>query len=119
MEPGSVQAGNRELAQEIARFLDEIGGAEVLAIDISGQSAFADAFVIAGASSQGQLKGLHRKTEEHLQVLGALPYNHRKRGDESGWLLLDCGAVIVHLMLKETRDFYELEKLWYDAERIW
>lgn len=118
MEPESVQTDSRQLAREIARFLAEIGGSDVVAIDISGQSAFADAFVIAGTSSQGQLKGLHRRTEEHLQTLDALPYNHRKRGDESGWLLLDCGSVIVHLMLKETRDFYELEKLWYDAERI-
>ncbi len=119
MEHESVQTDSRELARAAARFLDEIGADEVVALDISRQSGFADAFVIAGATSQGQLQGLHRRIEEYLRENGIMPQNHSKRGDESGWLLLDCGSIIVHLMLNETRLFYELEKLWYDAVPLW
>lgn len=119
MEPGSGPKDSNEIARNIARFLEESGAHNVVALDISRQSSFADAFVIAGATSQAQLQGFMRRTEEYLQETGVIPYSHRKRGDESGWIILDYGAVIVHLMLEETRVFYELEKLWFDAEPLW
>lgn len=119
MEHESVLSDSNEIARNLARFLDEIGAQEAVALDIADQSGFADAFVIAGAASQGQLQGFHRRTEEYLRDRGFVPRNHRKRGDESGWLLLDCGTVIVHLMLREMREFYELEKLWFDAKPLW
>jgi ribosome-associated protein len=120
MEPESVQTdSDTAFAEEIARFLHDAGALNVVALDISGPSAFADAFVIAGATSQGQLQGFYRRTEEFLLQFGVSPKNHRKRGDESGWLLLDCGGVVIHLMLKEIREFYEIEKIWYDAAPLW
>ncbi|SIQ22265.1 ribosome-associated protein [Alkalispirochaeta americana] len=106
-------------AREVARFLDELGATDVIALDISSQSAFTDAFVIAEANSRGQLQGFQRQVEERLFELGLLASNHRKRGDESGWYLIDCGSVIVHLMLQEQREFYGLERLWYDATVLW
>lgn len=120
MEPGSVRADNESVtARDLAIFLDDAGARDVVALDISGHSTFADTFVIAGAASQGQLSGFYRRTEEFLRERGLAPRNHRKRDDESGWLLLDYGALIVHLMLDEIRHFYELEKLWYDSETLW
>jgi ribosome-associated protein len=47
------------------------------------------------------------------------PRQSHKRDDDSGWLLLDCGSIIVHIMLEELRSFYELEKLWFDAPIIY
>ncbi|TVR70171.1 MAG: ribosome silencing factor [Spirochaetaceae bacterium] len=120
MEPESAPRDNRnDLARALARFLDESGAQHVLALDISAQSSFADCFVIAGASSQAQLGGFHRRAEEFLRERGVFPRNHRKRGDESGWLLLDCDSLVVHLMLKDIREFYDLERLWFDAELLW
>jgi ribosome-associated protein len=119
MEQESDRIDGRNAAGEIARFLDEAGARNTIALDISAHSGFADAFVIADTESRGRLQGLHRRTDEKLRELGLSARNFHKRADESGWLLLDCGSVIVHLMLEEQRAFYDLERLWYDAEVIW
>lgn len=125
MEPESDQTESRRptesrnAAGEIARYLDEAGAHDTVALDISRHSGFADAFVIADTESHGRLQGLHRRVEEKLRELGLSARNYHKRADESGWLLLDCGSIIVHLMLEEQRSFYDLERLWYDAEVIW
>lgn len=119
METESVRTDTVHAAREIAQYLDELGASRVIALDISAHSGFADCFVIAGAESQGQLQGYQRKTDEKLRELDLSTTNHRRRTDDSGWLLIDCGAIIVHLMLQEQRDFYDLERLWYDATVIW
>lgn len=119
MEEQCGPLDSNSAACRVAGFLDELGATDVIALDISSHSAFADAFVIAQANSRGQLQGFQRQVEEQLFELGLLASNHRKRGDESGWYLIDCGSVIVHLMLQEQREFYGLEKLWYDATVLW
>ncbi|MFW5828366.1 MAG: ribosome silencing factor [Alkalispirochaeta sp.] len=114
MEQSSDQTMN-EVAREIAQTLEELGAVDPIALDVSGQSSFTEAFVIAGAESLAQLRGLQRRIHEKLTELELDPRQSPRRNDESGWLLLDCDTVIVHLMLAEQRSFYELEKLWFDA----
>lgn len=114
MEQSSDQT-IRQTATEVARFLEELGAADPIALDVSGQSSFTDAFVIAGAESLAQLRGLQRRVHEKLTELDLDPRQSPRRNDESGWLLLDCDSVVLHLMLADQRAFYELEKLWFDA----
>ncbi|HKK47652.1 MAG TPA: ribosome silencing factor [Alkalispirochaeta sp.] len=104
-----------EIATEIARSLEELGALDPIALDVSGQSSFTEAFVIAGAESLAQLRGLQRRIHDTLTDLDLDPRQSPRRNDESGWLLLDCNSVIIHLMLADQRSFYELEKLWFDA----
>ncbi|MFO8043147.1 MAG: ribosome silencing factor [Alkalispirochaeta sp.] len=114
MEQSSDQT-IKQTATEVARFLEELGAADPIALDVSGQSSFTDAFVIAGAESLAQLRGLQRRIHEKLTELDLDPRQSPRRNDESGWLLLDCDSVVIHLMLADQRAFYELEKLWFDA----
>ena len=114
MEQSSDQTIN-DVAAEIARTLEELGAVDPIALDVSGQSSFTEAFVIAGAESLAQLGGLQRRIHEKLTELELDPRQSPRRKDESGWLLLDCDSVILHLMLADQRAFYELEKLWFDA----
>ncbi len=114
MEQSSDQKIN-DIATEIARTLEEMGAVDPIALDVSGQSSFTEAFVIAGAESLAQLRGLQRRIHEKLIELELDPRQSPRRNDESGWLLLDCDTVIIHLMLADQRSFYELEKLWFDA----
>ena len=111
----SYEPNNNEKSIAIARALDAYGADDTLALDISEQSGFADCFVLASAPSQGRLRGLYRKTHETLSDLGLEPRQSHKRNDDSGWLLIDCDGIVIHLMLEELRRFYELENLWYDA----
>ncbi|MFW5693726.1 MAG: ribosome silencing factor [Alkalispirochaeta sp.] len=114
MEQSSDQTIN-QMATAVAQILAELGAVDPIALDVSEQSSFTDAFVIAGAESLAQLRGLQRRVHEHLTELHLDPRQSPRRNDESGWLLLDCDSIIIHLMLAEQRAFYELEKLWYDA----
>jgi ribosome-associated protein len=119
MEQSSDHNENMKSAYAIAEHLENNGGNNVRALDISIQSSFADAFVLASAESTGQLRGLHRRTHEIISELNLAPRQSHKRDDESGWLLIDCGGIVIHLMIQELREFYDLEKLWYDAAVIY
>ncbi len=116
-ETGSEQPMN-DTAKAVAQFLSDAGATHVTALDVHERSSFADAFVIAQASSVTQLQGFARQLSDQLDTFGLELRGRRSRSDESGWLLLDCGPVIVHLMLQEQREFYDLEKLWFDAQTL-
>ncbi len=118
MEQSSVSSEVRRRALAVATFLDDAGAGNVVTLDVGGKSAFTDFFVIATANSDGHMRGLVRRCHESLDELDLHPRQSVKRSDESGWTLLDCGDVIIHIMLPAQREFYELEKLWFDADRL-
>ncbi|MCL2151343.1 MAG: ribosome silencing factor [Oscillospiraceae bacterium] len=77
----------------------------------------ADYFVICTANSSTQLKTIADEVEKVLKEKGETPL--RREGDRRcGWMLIDFGCVIVHLFLKEEREYYTLERLWADAEDV-
>lgn len=106
------------LARELAQFLEELGATKPVALDVSDNSSFANCLVLAGAESQAQLRGYYRRVHEEIEQRGLQARGSAKRSDESGWLIVDLATVIVHLMLREQREFYDLERLWYDAQRL-
>lgn len=108
----------KEKAIAVARFLEDHRGQNTVAIDISTKSSFADYFIITTVNSMGHLRGLLDQLLPYLDEIDAEPLNGRKRRDENGWILLDCGFLIVHLMTGEFREFYELERLWFGGETI-
>ena len=64
------------------------------------------------------MAGLVRALTSFFHENGVLPLNRHKGREEKGWLLLDCGDFVIHLMEKEQRDFYDLERLWFKAARV-
>lgn len=118
MDQSSEQLKSREQAIALARRLDELGAESVVALDVSKSSPFTDCFVIAGAQSTAQMRGFRRRIFELIDDMDLETRRNRKREDDGGWLLIDCTTIIIHIMLREQREFYDLEKLWFDAERI-
>lgn len=100
---------------EIAELIDEHKGDKTLVLDVRKLSSWTDYFVITTVSSQGHMRGMLRHLREHLSGHGAHVSNKHKQIKEDGWILIDCGSVVIHLMDQEVRDFYELEKLWFSA----
>lgn len=81
-------------------------------------TVMAEYFIICSGSSSTQLRTLGDEVEYKLkEELGELPL-HREGDPASNWVLLDYGDFIVHVFHREARDFYKLEHLWADAERI-
>ena len=112
-------SSSRETAVDAARLISEHLAEDTVVLDITGISSFADFFVIGTARSSAHLEGLHRELERFLKSAGIHPRNGgRKAHGDSGWLLLDCGELVIHLMEREQREFYDLERLWFKAERV-
>lgn len=103
-----------DLCKKIVSVLDEKKGSDIIVLDISEISVLSDYFVLVSADNVRQLDALKDALEEAVHL------DNRKAEEESssGWILLDYKDVIVHLFDKETRSFYNLEKIWSDAKRV-
>ena len=90
---------------------------DILMLDISQLTGFADYFVIMSAQSRRQLEGLQEDLVKTLKDSG-IPVHHREGTAESGWILLDYSDVIIHLFGAEERSFYGLDQLWAGASQV-
>ena len=100
-----------DLAQAIIDLLSERQAEDIVLLDISQVSSFADIFIIATGGNARQLNALIQTLDEDLDT--AYPRPRRVEGTpDSGWVLLDFGDVIVHLFAPNERAFYDLEALW-------
>ena len=111
-------SSSRDAALAAARLISDHKGEDTVVLDLSEVSPIADYFIIATARSAAHLAGLARELFDFLGGLGLRPLNRHRRRQEKGWVLMDCGALVIHLMEKEQRDFYDLERLWFRAERV-
>src|SRR5690554_1919670 len=96
--------------------LDEKKAGDVVILDISRLTVIADQFVIASGRSEAQVKALHGEIDKRMSEKGIEP-KHIDGGRGGRWIVLDYGDVIVHLFHHEEREFYNLERLWADAEK--
>ncbi len=86
-------------------------------LDVRRLSSVADFYLIATGSSAPHLKAIGEELHHKLQT-AHLTRNRRSGEANSGWLVVDCGHIIVHLFLPHTREYYALEELWSDAPRV-
>ncbi len=107
-----------ELAHTLVDLLAEKKGEDILLLDLTALAGFTDYFIICSGASERTLSALADEA-----VRGA-KQRHQAicRGQEgttaSGWILLDFGAVVVHLFLAAVRRYYALEELWRSARPL-
>ena len=105
------------LALAAAREAEDNRGQEVVVLDMKEQTTAFDYFVVATGTSNRQLRAMSDAIDDVLQK----EFGHRRLGTEgyqdSKWILLDYGSVIVHLFDDTSRDYYRLEELWGGAKR--
>jgi ribosome-associated protein len=90
---------------------------EIIALDVSEQLVITDAFVLASADNDRQVRAVVDAVEERLRALGAKPV--RREGLREGrWVLLDFIDLVVHVQHTEDRQYYALERLWKDCPVI-
>ena len=106
-----------ESAMLLANTLDGKKGEEIKVLKTEGLTTLADYFVICTATSTTQIKAMSDACEEAMEKNGERV--HHIEGHWGGtWLLMDFSAVVVHIFMDEARKFYDLERLWGDAEEI-
>lgn len=108
---------NVNMAKVAHTALEDKFGEDIVVLDINKVSVIADYFIIATGKNSNQLKAMADEVEEKLYACG-LRLKHSEGYSGSGWLLLDFGDIIVHLFDKDNRSFYNLERIWSDADVI-
>jgi iojap-like ribosome-associated protein len=105
---------NKELALLAAKTLDSKKAIDVIVIDIAEKSSFADYLVIATGSSERQVNALVDDVEDIYAQHDVLAKSIEGK-QNSGWVLMDFGDVVVNVFTKEMRDKYNIEKVWGDC----
>ena len=106
-----------KIAYEVTKALDEKKGMDIKLLKIDRVSSLADYFLICTGTSNTHVKTLCDYAEYTLEQLGETMLS-REGHRGNAWELLDYGCLVVHVFTEETRQFYDLERLWSDAHKI-
>ena len=107
----------KQVAYEVTKALDEKKGLNITLLKIDRVSSLADYFLICTGTSSTHVKTLCDYAEYTLEQLGEQMLGREGHRGNS-WELLDYGSVVVHVFTEEAREFYDLERLWADAEVV-
>lgn len=110
---------NSKLFKTIIHAIQEKKGEHIVSLDLKKiPEAVSDFFIICEASNSIQLKAIADSVEEEVKkTCGELPYKHGGRKSEH-WILIDYVNIVVHVMMKDIRKFYQLEEMWSDAPAL-
>ena len=104
-------------ARRVVDLAQDKKASDIVLLDVRALTSLADYFVICSGGSERQLGAIADGIAEGLREDGVLPLG-REGGAGAHWVLLDFGAVIVHVFAPPERDYYQLEKLWSDAPTV-
>ena len=107
----------KEVALAVTKALDEKKGIDIKLLRIEKVSSLADYFVICTGTVNTHVKTLCDYAEYTMEQLGESMLGREGHRGNS-WELLDFGSVVVHVFTDEARKFYDLERLWADAEAV-
>ena len=108
---------SQTLANKIATLLTDKKAADVICLDISSKTIIADAFVIASGRSSVQVKALCDEVDKFCKD-NDIDIGLMEGYSAARWVIIDIKDVVVHVFRGEDREFYNLERLWSDAENV-
>ena len=101
-----------------AQAADDKSGVDTIALEVGEVLAITDAFVITSATNDRQVRTIAEEIERRLKAEGGPSPRAIEGLDDARWVLMDYGDFVVHVFGDETRDYYDLERLWRDAPRL-
>jgi ribosome-associated protein len=105
-----------KLVKAAVAALEDIKAHDIVVLDVRRMTSLFDKIIIASADSTRQSKALSNNVQEKLKAIGARIYG--TEGEQVGeWILVDLGAVVVHIMQPAIRQYYSLEELWTPPAR--
>jgi iojap-like ribosome-associated protein len=112
-----VELTGKEILEKAVLILGGRKAEDIKAIDIAGVSIIADYFLLASGTSNTQVRTLAEELEFKLSQEGINPL--RVEGAQTAtWIILDYGSVVIHIFHRDTRQFYNLERLWADGRDV-
>lgn len=107
---------SEELIKIAVKALDSKKARDIEVINVEGLTMLGDYLVIASGTSNTQVRSLAEEVEYKLSQEGIEP--HHIEGRTTQWYLLDYGDVMVHVFHSDARNFYALERMWTDGEKV-
>lgn len=105
-----------EKAKNIAKILDKKKAIDIIGIETKELTVMSDYFIIASGTSNTHVRALADEVDDEMKKRG-VEVDHIE-GRATGWILLDYNDVLVHVFQPESRQYYNIERLWNDAARI-
>jgi len=108
-----------DLCKGATKTIDDKKLENIVLLNLGEKSSIADFFIIATASSNPQMNAGIDSVYKYLKDNGIAPYGENKnRSSDSLWALIDYGFLVVHIFTEEGREYYNLDELFSDAEKV-
>lgn len=101
----------------LVEIIDDKKGFDIAALDVADICSFTDTFLIASTRNYIQIEAIAAAILDEFKQQG-LPMPRVQGTSRSGWVLLDCNTVIIHLFSETARGHYNIEKLWANAKPV-
>jgi len=115
--PPEIDTAPLDLARRIVELAEDKKAADIVLLEIAPFTTVADYLVLCSGGSERQLGAIADGIVEGLKAEG-IRILSREGAPDSHWVLLDAGAVVVHVFAPPERDFYALERLWAEAKTV-
>jgi len=113
----SKEKSEISLIKDLLILLEKKEAIEPVVLNMSKTRLLTDYFVICTANSNIHMKSLRDEVVDFFNEKGK-EIIYYDRGEGYDWILIDAGDIVVHIFTKSAREFYDLEHLWIDAERV-
>ena len=107
---------SKDIIKVAVKALDDKKATDISVIHVGELTVISEYFIIASAGSSSQVKALTDAVDEKLSEEGVEP-GHIE-GKATGWVLLDYGSVAIHIFKNDMREFYGLDRMWKDGEKL-
>lgn len=114
----STTSNSLALAQRAAQFAIDNKAQDVVLLDLRGVTDMTDFFIIASGTSDTHVRSIGQHVMEDMKKHEGSPAHHVEGLEKGRWVLLDFVDFVVHVFHPTLRNFYQLERLWADAEQI-
>lgn len=118
MSDSKKNAQSQGLTEAVVAALEDIKAQDIDVIDVSDKTTLMDTLVVASGTSRRHLAAVVNSVAEDLKKQGYIARSQEGSGSGSDWVLLDFTDLVLHVMLPETRAYYDLERLWSGAGPI-
>jgi len=104
------------IAKECAQVLSDMKAKDILVMDLRRVNSYLDYFVICTGNSHIHCTALAKEVQKYFKEIGVAGF--AKPRLDTGWIALDYNEIVVHIFMQDLRDYYQLDRLWGDADII-